>query len=60
MSNVTIINITMSMQGPPGEPGQDAELAIDDMTISTESAWSSSKTSEEIENTSIIYAIAFG
>lgn len=56
----TVINITMSMQGPQGEAGQDAELAVNDSTISTESAWSSDKTNSEIENSSIIYAIALG
>lgn len=59
MSNVTIINIEMMLQGPAGE-APDLTTLIDDDTTALNKVWSSSKTNNEILEQSIINAIIFG
>lgn len=59
MSNVTVINIEMMLQGPAGE-APDLATLINDNTIATDEVWSSSKTNDEILEQSIINAIIFG
>ncbi|MFA9228702.1 MAG: hypothetical protein ACEQR7_09795 [Agathobacter rectalis] len=64
MSNVTIINITMQLQGPTG-PSQDLTAIIDDAQTITTKTWSSDKIAAVINasssiNNSIAMAIALG
>ncbi len=64
MSNVTIINITMQLQGPTG-PSQDLTQILDDAHTVSNKTWSSDKIQQEITdsgsiNNSIVMAIALG